>query len=334
MGNRILDISQPDDLYLKQTLKINSSSMTKQVVKKKNIMVFGEVLADIFPEKTILGGAPFNVARHLHAFQQHAILVSRAGNDQLGSELLVQMHELGMDEIGIQSDSNFPTGQVVVNMEGKSHSFDILPDQAYDHIHSGLTHFVTLSVHPDMVYFGTLAQRGIESRLALDTFLSDAKSPKFLDLNLRSPWFDKHIIRRSLLRADIVKLNDIELDKITSLFNLLGRNRLENGRYLVKKFELKYLFVTCGKDGAWLLNKEGEETNIEGLDLGERLVNTIGGGDAFSSVCILGLLSGWSESLILERANQFAAAICLEQGATPEHASFYDAFVSEWGLHA
>jgi hypothetical protein len=78
MGNRILDISQPDDLYMKQTLKIKNSSMTKQIVKKKNIMVFGEVLADIFPEKTILGGAPFNVARHLHAFQQHSILVSRA----------------------------------------------------------------------------------------------------------------------------------------------------------------------------------------------------------------------------------------------------------------
>ena len=47
------------------------------------IAIFGEVLADIYPDATVLGGAPYNVARHLRAFQQHPILISRVGNDAL-----------------------------------------------------------------------------------------------------------------------------------------------------------------------------------------------------------------------------------------------------------
>ncbi len=329
MEVKTADINKTDSKFVNPAFEKQRSYRTST---PKNIMVFGEVLADVFPEKTILGGAPFNVARHLQAFHQHPVLLSRRGSDTLGDEILTQMQALNMDPLGMQVDQQFPTGKVLVNTVDKSHSFEILPNQAYDHIHSGVTHLVTLSTHPDLVYFGTLAQRNIESRLALDTFLSDAKCPRFLDINLRSPWFDTHIIRRSLQRADIVKLSDTELENITDLFNLLGNSPLENGRYLVKKFNLNYLFVTCGQNGAWLLNKKGEEVSIDGVDLGERLVNTVGAGDAFSAVCILGLLHGWSESLILNRATQFATAICLEQGATPAHLSFYDAFISDWGL--
>jgi len=34
------------------------------------VLLFGEVLADIFTDRTVLGGAPFNVARHLKDFRQ------------------------------------------------------------------------------------------------------------------------------------------------------------------------------------------------------------------------------------------------------------------------
>ncbi len=40
------------------------------------------------------------------------------------------------------------------------------------------------------------------------------------------------------------------------------------------------------------------------------MVDTVGAGDAFSAVFILGLSKGWSTALTLERALEFAAAVC------------------------
>ena len=51
------------------------------------ISVFGEILADVFPQSTVLGGAPYNVARHLQALEMDALLISRLGNDALGKQI-------------------------------------------------------------------------------------------------------------------------------------------------------------------------------------------------------------------------------------------------------
>ena len=46
-------------------------------------LVFGEVLWDCFPDgQQVLGGAPFNVAWHLHAFGISPLFVSRVGQDE------------------------------------------------------------------------------------------------------------------------------------------------------------------------------------------------------------------------------------------------------------
>ncbi|PIV92139.1 MAG: hypothetical protein COW45_01270, partial [Gallionellales bacterium CG17_big_fil_post_rev_8_21_14_2_50_54_146] len=47
-----------------KTRSIHSSSRRKGAT----VVLFGEVLADVFPDRAVLGGAPFNVARHLKAF--------------------------------------------------------------------------------------------------------------------------------------------------------------------------------------------------------------------------------------------------------------------------
>jgi fructokinase len=71
--------------------------------------VFGEVLADIFPDRAVLGGAPFNVARHLKSFQQNPVLITRLGSDALGEEVLNVMVENGMETLGVQCCKRYPT---------------------------------------------------------------------------------------------------------------------------------------------------------------------------------------------------------------------------------
>lgn len=300
--------------------------------EKKTVALFGEILADIFPDQSVLGGAPFNVARHLQAFDLHPVMISRTGNDALRGDLLREMERLGMDTLGIQCDLSFPTGQVQVHMENGGHRFEILPDQAYDHIHAGITHMMTMSIKPDLVYFGTLAQRNMESRLALDKFLSDSKSPRFLDINLRSPWYNKHTIKRSLLRSDTVKLNEDELEIVANYFKIEERTPQLKAQALLSQFGLVNLLVTCGENGAWLVNSHHETFKTGPVEKPDVFVDTVGAGDAFAAIFIIGLLNEWELPVTLQRANQFASALCGIRGGAPRDHDFYIPFKQEWNL--
>ncbi|OYY50976.1 MAG: carbohydrate kinase [Methylophilaceae bacterium 17-44-8] len=278
-----------------------------------------------------MGGAPFNVARHLNAFDFHPVLITRTGQDALKDELLQEMNAKNMDTKGVQHDPVYPTGQVKVTLTQGNASYDILPDQAYDFIHAGMTHMITMSIKPEITYFGTLAQRGVKSRLALDQFLSDGKSPRFLDINLRKPWYNKHTISRSLKRADIVKLNEDELAIVAQTFSIAGQDLQAKAIALIKQFQLQEVIVTCGAEGAWTINHEGILTHVKAHAMLE-MVDTVGAGDAFAAVYIVGLLKGWTVEDRLTRANAFASAICGVRGAVPEDLTFYQPFKQAWQI--
>ncbi len=62
------------------------------------------------------------------------------------------------------------------------------------------------------------------------------------------------------------------------------------------------------------------------------MVDTVGAGDAFASVLILGLLNDWPLTELLERAQAFAAGLVGVRGATIDDAAFYARFRQDWGL--
>jgi fructokinase len=294
------------------------------------ITLVGEVLADLFPHESVLGGAPFNVARHLQAFGLHPLMISRRGQDALGKNLLSEMTRLGMITSGIQCDSRYPTGQVKVHLEHGNHRFEILPDQAYDHIDAGIAQLAIMQIKPSLLYFGTLAQRNKPSRLAIDQMIAGSDCLKFLDINLRSPWYDKHTIRGSLARADVVKMNEDELDIVAHFFRLEGSTAEARSKALLKQFALEKLLITCGDQGAWLLDSTEEILRTGPALVVGSLVDTVGAGDAFATVFIIGLLHHWPTALTLQRANHFAAALCGIRGGAPENHDFYAAFIKAW----
>lgn len=299
---------------------------------KKVIGVFGEVLADIFPDQTVLGGAPFNVARHLQAFGMHPVMITRTGQDVLRKQFLQEMQRLKMDVSGLQIDAKYPTGQVKVEMSSDGHQFEILEDQAYDHIHAGITHMVTMSLKPEMVYFGTLAQRSMPSRLALDKFLEDGKCPRFLDVNLRAPFYNKHMIKRSILRSDIVKMNEVELAIIAKYFKMDAISLHGKAKQLATEFGIKQVIVTAGAQGAWVLADENiiETTAVSSMQA--PFIDSVGAGDAFSSVCMVANILNWDHATMINRANEFAGAVCSIRGGAPTDTGFYTPFVNHWNL--
>jgi len=306
--------------------------LTGSFSQRGTVALFGEVLADKFPERSVLGGAPFNVARHLQAFGLHPVLITRTGNDELREELLASMAGFGMDTLGVQCDLLHPTGQVVVHLEQTGHRFEISPDQAYDFIHAGVTHMVALSIQPDLIYFGTLAQRHKVSRRALDSLFRSVGAPRLLDINLRAPWYDKQILRRSLHSANLVKMNDAELAEIARLLKLPGDGPVAQATSLLKQFSLERVLVTCGAEGAWQVTADGMELRAEGSPPTGGLIDTVGAGDGFAAVFILGMLRGWPAGHTLSRANRFAAAVCGIRGAIPDGADFYQPFLKEWRI--
>jgi fructokinase len=299
---------------------------------KPNVALFGEVLADIFPDQSVLGGAPFNVARHLRAFGLNPVLISRTGNDTLRQQLIEEMHRLEMLTTGIQEDERYPTGQVQVSMHAHGHQFHILPDQAYDHICPALTAQTLAETRPRLAYFGTLAQRCTDSRQAAAHFVSHCDCPLLLDINLRAPWYDLEIIETSFQAASLVKLNEEELATIAALLQPGHQDACSQAQALQERFHLDTLIVTCGAQGSWLLDAHGTKITVKPALSSLPIIDTVGAGDAYTAVFILGWLSGWETLTTLERASAFASAICSIRGAAPADTHFYHPFQSAWNI--
>lgn len=297
-----------------------------------HIALFGEVLADCFPGQTILGGAPYNVTRHLRAFLEQPVLISRTGNDRLRTQLFDELSQLTIDASGIQLDNTYPTGQVIVHIKSDVHHFDIQPNQAYDYINAHEALRVISSASPSILYFGTLAQRNMVSSTALNNIFNNTPIPRFLDINLRAPWYNKVVIEHALTHADIVKVNEDELSIIATLFKSKALEMQHFALQLIERFNLSMLYVTCGERGAWVLSKAGEKSQVNGLAIGSDLVDTVGAGDAFSAVTILGILHNWSIKATLDKANTFASAICQIRGAAPATTDFYLPYINSWDL--
>lgn len=298
----------------------------------RTILLFGEILADVFPDRTVLGGAPFNVARHLAAFGQRVVMVSRVGADSLGEEILRRMREDGMDTSAVQVDAAHPTGRVRVALEGGVHRFDILPHQAYDFIEAASARGAALSAEPALVYFGTLCQRHEASRNALRGVLAVTPALRFVDINLREPWYDADVLDFTLRNAAVLKINADELQTLATVFGFDVSSPEGCARELARRYALRRVIVTCGESGAWQMDRGGETDTAGGVCLEGEFADTVGAGDAFAAVCILGLLRGWPGSVTLGRANGFAAAICGIRGAVPDRADFHEPFAREWSL--
>lgn len=294
------------------------------------IAIFGEALVDDFGASQVVGGAPFNVARHLAAFGAATLTITRIGADAFGAAVRAQFERFGMPDAGLQVDAVRPTGRVLVEQHGGSHRFAILLNQAYDHIDGpmALTALAAAGT-PGMLYFGTLAQRGPVSRGTLGSLLSATSALRYLDLNLRDGQFTSAAVLESIRHADILKVNDEELAWLQAALGLPPSEEADACASLVGMFRLQGLVVTLGLRGALWQGADGTRLHAA-VPATADVVDTVGAGDAFSAVFLLGEQRGWPRAVALARANAFAAAICGVRGAVPADPAFHAAWLRQW----
>ncbi|MBN2887359.1 MAG: carbohydrate kinase [Chromatiaceae bacterium] len=289
------------------------------------LCIFGEVLFDCFPDgRKVLGGAPFNVAWHLAAFGAHPRLISAVGEDAEGGRIRDAMRAWGMDSASVQTDPHRPTGRVEVSLHAGEPSFDILADCAWDHIRAPDASQIPCG----LLYHGTLALRQPVSAGTLETLKAAGPELVFLDVNLRRPWWSREQTLELLNGAHWVKLNRDEL-------HLLAADASENietlARTLAERHQLRGLVVTLGAEGALAVPADGALVCVAPQPALE-VVDTVGAGDAFAAVTLLGILHGWPLETLLARAQSFASRIVGQRGATDADPTLYQGFIKDWTL--
>ncbi len=291
-------------------------------------LIFGEVLFDLFPAADgtttrVLGGAPFNVAWHLHAFGQQPLLISRVGEDALGDALLAAMRDHAMATHAMQRDPSHPTGTVQVTLDQGEPSYEIVAERAYD--------FIDAAEMPPcpsgaLLYHGSLALRHAASRQAFEHLRQHSAPARFVDVNLRDPWWTLDALNAQLAGARWLKLNAAEL----ALLAPSGTTPEQQAQALLAAHHLHTIFVTQGAAGAFALSKDSAPVRVAPTER-VSVVDAVGAGDGFAAVLILGLLRHWPLEQTLSRAQQFAAAIVGQRGATVQNPEFYSNFMSSWG---
>ena len=280
---------------------------------------------DQFPDgQQVLGGAPFNVAWHLQAFGQNPCFITRICNDAMGGSIRQAMTDWGMNVENVQVDPDYPTGTVEVTINNNEPGYKVLADQAYDFIDAQQ---LDPANQYSVIYHGSLALRNRVSEQALNALKVRHSGKIFVDVNLRAPWWHKEPVNQWVNNANWVKLNHDELVQLAEPQNTMQDTM---GLFLTEH-DLEVLIVTCGSSGAMALNNAGEF--LEVTPTGDILiVDTVGAGDAFSAVLLLGIRQDWPLSVTLERAQAFASALVTQRGATVKDLSFYQTFIDAWTL--
>ncbi len=293
------------------------------MTKNPPIHIFGEVLFDHFPDGSrVLGGAPFNVAWHIQAFGLSPCFISRIGNDASGREITALMDSWHMQKDALQLDSDHPTGTVQVLIENGEPHYDIVADCAYDFIDSKL---LDDKQTQGILYHGSLAIRNPVSRSALQAIKARHQGKIFIDVNLRSPWWNRETLLPLLLEADWLKLNEAEL---VGLYP--EEPELESAMQVCcEQFNLDRLVITRGAKGA-IAGGKNQDFVVVKPPATTTIVDTVGAGDAFAAILLLGLQQQWSLEITLERAQTFASALVGRRGATVADRDFYRVFSNQW----
>ncbi len=279
----------------------------------------GEILWDSVGDEQHMGGAPLNFAYHCRALGVKSAIISAIANDDAGACLLNQANSLGIDTTSAQRHNHCPTGVVqAVDSGDGTITYTFPADCPWDHIHF-TEQARDLVDQAHILNFGTLAQRSATSRAAIMAALSSApaRTMRFLDLNLRVPYYDRDAIHRSLEVADVVKLNEWELAEVKNLLHI-GGNEDFALMGLLDKYDLSVIVVTLGPGGAYGISRS-ESVRVDGYNVD--VADTIGCGDAFSAALAVKLVEGATLNDALETANATGGYVATQPGGAPRYSA-------------
>ncbi len=276
----------------------------------------GEILWDVFPDGEQFGGAPANFACRCSALGARSFVISCIGDDARGERAVEFLQNHDVDTSALAVSNTYETGTVIVSLDSAGQpSYEIKEGVAWDHLPFS-ENLDAIATVLDAVCFGTLGQRSATSRKTIQKFLAATplRCLRVYDINLRESYFTEDVIRASLDLANVLKLNDEELQIIALMHHLEGSDEAII-RSLLKEYDLKLIALTRGNRGSLIMTPDAV-SDVDGVDV--TIADTVGAGDAFTAAMITGYLANWSLDKINQFANRVAAFVCSKFGAVPE----------------
>ncbi len=270
-----------------------------------DVLVFGEALVDMFPDKPglpleeveqfvrHLGGAPCNLAVNLCRQGVRAALYTMVGTDAFGRFVKRQLADEGVVTDSIGTHKSARTGVTFVSVSatgGRSFLF-------YRHPSADMM-ISPADIEPARVsrgrvfHFGSSTLSREPARAATQKALELATQKRgrklvSCDVNLRPhlwPEFREAppLLRQALGRCDLVKLTREEL------LPLCGTENLEAAAAAVRKLGPTVVVITLGESGSYLDCPAGQAFfAAEPVTV----VDKTGAGDAYSAGLLCGILS-------------------------------------------
>lgn len=279
------------------------------------IVGLGEVLWDMLPDGKKIGGAPANFAYHISQCGFPTYLVSAVGRDELGEQIRDTLSVAGLNVLLPVVEQ--PTGTVDVELDSEGiPQYTIRENVAWDNI-PFTPEVEALAKRTATVCFGTLAQRGEQSRKTIEAYLAamPEEGVKVCDMNLRGNYYSKEVIESSMRVSDVVKVNSEELVEICRVLGVEFTDQHLVARDFIEQYKLEMFIVTCGTEGSFVYCDDENASCLPTPSV--EVVDTVGAGDAFTAIFVAGMLGGlevrWAHMLAVEAA----AYVCTQAGAMP-----------------
>ena len=280
-----------------------------------NILSFGEIVWDVYPDAAYIGGAPLNFAAHLARHGDEVWLSSAVGDDEWGDRSLAALRDFGIhtDFVSVLAKN---TGLCRVTLDAAGvPTFSLADPAAYDEIDVAR---VTGSF--DLLYFGTLALRREPNRAALSRLLSSGDFRQVMvDLNLRPPYVSDEPVRFALTHASILKLSDEDWRLMAPFLTAdPNANAPDVVRFLAERFKnLTCVIVTLGARGAYSWDRAQGETTCGCAPV--PVCSTVGAGDGFAAGFAHAYLTGAPLRDAMVHATKIAGFVVSHPEAVPDY---------------
>lgn len=296
-------------------------------MKKYDALCAGIIVADLFtapidrlPESGELsavdditltcGGCTVNVAVNLAKLGLATTLAGKIGNDYFGTAVLKELQDRGLDTGQIRVSDQLPTSKtVILIVKGE--------DRRYVHAVGANAEFKAEDIDREIIaasrvfYVGGLfAMRDLdcERLVPLFRYAREAGTMTVLDVVVPAgSSADVSGLAKLLPYTDVFLPNEDEGAMIAGTTDPLEQARMFKG--------LGAHCVVVTRGGKGIVAMAGE-TGMEADAFPVQVVDSSGGGDAFTSGMIYGMLQEWPMERKLEFASAMGASACQSMGCT------------------
>jgi fructokinase len=309
-------------------------------LKKTHLILgIGELLWDVLPNTTRLGGAPANFAVMAGQLGNRAAILSRIGRDDAGRQAIDRLSRMPVETSFLRVDPMHETGRVTVSFENHDPQYTIHQPAAWDFLELS-DEWIQAVKKADAICFGSLAQRHPQSRKTIQTLAAETSASciRVFDVNLRAPFYSAGVMRESLELASVLKMNETEVPLVLSLLKIdpLNLDRLDSdigtrtanlgpqarsnllrtaAEQLLSVFPaLQLVAITRGARGSMLVTRDEWD---EHLGFPIKVVDAVGAGDAFTAAITHYMLRDADLATLNEAGNRWGGWMASQSGAMP-----------------